>query len=242
MKKSGGDQYEFSAIGIIESCFKQKFAIPRQSGLVPQAQAKLILNPQYNHLEVVRGLEQYSHLWILFVFHQSLSNKRKLTVRPPRLGGKEKLGVFATRSNFRPNPIGQSVVKLDSIENQNNNIILNLSGVDILHNSPVIDIKPYLPYSDCVANAKAGIAHLPPEKEFSVTFSEIASKQLEDATARHGTDIAAFISELLAYDPRPAFYDEDSDTGVYASKILDFDLKWQITDKKVTVLELKVFN
>ncbi len=142
--------FRFAPIGIVRSCFREKFGIPRQPGLAPAARATLELLPPHNQPAAVRGLEDFSHVWLVFVFHGVPASRWQPTVRPPRLGGNRRLGVFATRSPFRPNPIGLSVVALDRIVTGQGRVALHLSGVDVLDGTPVLDIKPYLPYADRV--------------------------------------------------------------------------------------------
>ena len=163
-------------IGIIHSCFSEKFGIPRQPGLVPVARAILEMRPPYDRDEAVNGLETFSHLWIIFVFHANPKGKWQPTVRPPRLGGNRRLGVFATRSGFRPNPIGLSVVRLEGIRRYKNKLLLDLSGVDLLDRTPVLDIKPYLPYVDSVPDAIGGFADRRPASAVTVVFSDHANK------------------------------------------------------------------
>lgn len=135
--------FTFTPIGMIHSCFTEKFGIPRQPGLVPAAQASLAVLPPYDRDEAFRGIEQFSHLWIIFVFHGIAAGKWQPTVRPPRLGGNRRIGVFATRSAFRPNPIGMSTVALTGVRRQQDGFYLDLAGVDLLDGTPVLDIKPY---------------------------------------------------------------------------------------------------
>jgi len=229
---------QFKPIGHITSCFKQKFGIPRQPGLVKQATAKLTLLPEFSHPDIVRGLDQYSHVWILFIFHQNIQKKPKNTVRPPRLGGNERMGVFATRSNYRPNPIGQSVVALDEIEYFSDQIHLHLSGIDILDGTPVLDIKPYLPYADIVKEATAGFANLAPEKLFSVDFSDQSNSELSKYFDESTIDLKQIIIEMLATDPRPAHLQEDVDQKKYCFRLYNFDVSWYIDGKRIIVSEL----
>ncbi|OHC28177.1 MAG: tRNA (N6-threonylcarbamoyladenosine(37)-N6)-methyltransferase TrmO, partial [Pseudomonadales bacterium RIFCSPLOWO2_02_FULL_63_210] len=150
--------YSVSPIGFVRSCFKEKFAIPRQPQLAPAARGVLELVAPFDTGEAVQGLEQVSHVWLLFVFHQALEDRPRLKVRPPRLGGNKSVGVFASRATHRPNGIGQSVVKLDAVEPGR----LWLSGIDLLDGTPVLDIKPYVPYADSVASAYNRIADAAP--------------------------------------------------------------------------------
>ena len=140
---------QLNAVAICRTPYKQKFGIPRQPGLV-NAVGYIEFEPAFNHIDAVRGIEQYSHLWLLFCFHENLAQGWKTTVRPPRLGGNEKLGVFATRSTFRPNGIGQSVVKLHGVIQRKGKVCLVISGMDLLDGTPIVDIKPYIPFSDAI--------------------------------------------------------------------------------------------
>ena len=146
--------YRVTPVGFVRSCFKEKFAIPRQPQLAPAARGVLELLAPFDQAQAIEGLEQVSHVWLLFLFHQALESQPRLKVRPPRLGGNQSVGVFATRSTHRPNGIGQSVVKLEKVEPGR----LWLSGIDLLDGTPVLDIKPYVPYADCVTTATNQIA------------------------------------------------------------------------------------
>ena len=165
-------EYQLTAVGHIQSPYKQKFAIPRQPRLVPEAKAKLVFSSDFNREEFVRGLDEFSHIWLLFRFHETADKGYSAMVRPPRLGGNERKGVFATRATFRPNAIGMSAVKLEGIEYKNGQLSLLLSGIDLLDGTPILDIKPYLPYSDAMTDATAGLSATRPETDTSVEFSE----------------------------------------------------------------------
>lgn len=151
-------KFEIDTLGIIRSPYKEKFAIPRQPGLVKSARARLELLPPYDQPDVLRGIEQFSHLWLSFVFHQTMAQGWHPTVRPPRLGGNERVGVFATRSTFRPNPLGLSVVELHGVGRERGKLWLELGAVDLLDGTPVVDIKPYIPYADSLPDARGGFA------------------------------------------------------------------------------------
>ena len=161
----------FHPIGVVYSCFSEKFGIPRQPGLVPAARATLEILPPYDRDEAFRGLDDFSHLWIVFVFHGIDAEKWQPTVRPPRLGGNTRVGVFASRSGFRPNPIAISSVVLESIRRDHGKMVLELSGIDILDQTPVLDIKPYLPYADSIPDANGGYAGEPPRPSIAIDFS-----------------------------------------------------------------------
>jgi tRNA-Thr(GGU) m(6)t(6)A37 methyltransferase TsaA len=233
-------KYTLEPVAVINTCFPEKFGIPRQSLLCPSAVGELILLPPYNQKEAVAGLEQVSHLWLSFIFHQHVDKQWKPKVRPPRLGGNKKLGVFATRSSFRPNNIGLSVVKLESIEFRNKNnakqlagaqdpqVILHVSGIDLLDGTPVIDIKPYVPYADCVAAASNLMASAAPPS-LSVIFLESASLSLDNLAfnknKNNAADLKQLIIEVLQQDPRPAYHAVDS-ARIYSMFLYNFDIKW----------------
>jgi len=219
------DSFSFSPIGIISSCYKEKFGIPRQPGLVKAAKAKLVLGSNFKE-ECVRGLEGFSHLWINFVFHATQQQGWKPMVRPPRLGGNAKVGVFASRSPFRPNPLGLSLVELIDIEIRQSAVVLHLAGCDLMDGTPVLDIKPYLPYSDSIPGARGGFAENPPENRVTVNFSKEAKLQCKQASGRLGEDVELFVCQVLGLDPRPSYQKIDS-SRVYSMKLYDFDLKWQ---------------
>lgn len=229
--------FTFEPIGIIHSCFREKFGIPRQPGLVPEAKAVLELLPPYNRAEAVRGLEDFSHVWITFVFHACMDKQWTPTVRPPRLGGNRRLGVFATRSTHRPNPIGLSAVALERIETAPGVVKLHLAGVDLMDGTPVLDIKPYLPYSDSLPAASGGFAQAAPVEQFEVEFSKAARDRC-DAEKDRIPDLQALISRILACDPRPAYYGKGGGKGAFGVKLFDFDVKWEIDGNRVRVTDI----
>ncbi|MEW5757292.1 MAG: tRNA (N6-threonylcarbamoyladenosine(37)-N6)-methyltransferase TrmO [Pseudomonadota bacterium] len=224
-------------IGVIRSVFKEKFGIPRQPGLVDEARATLEILPPYNRPEAFRGLEAFSHVWIVFVFHECVREAWKPTVRPPRLGGNQRLGVFATRSTFRPNPIGLSPVRLERIEHAGEAVRLHLSGVDLLDGTPVLDIKPYLPYADAIAEARGGFAEDAPAAKLTVAFTPAAREKCAALeTAYPGLQL--LIEQVLAADPRPAYSGAGQGERVYGIKLLDFDLRFKIEGATAVVLDL----
>ncbi len=198
------NHYQFEPIGYIRSCFKQKFGIPRQPGLAPAAHATLELLPPYNRSEALKGIDGFSHLWIQFVFHQTADEGWRPTVRPPRLGGNTRIGVFATRSTHRPNPMGLSVVELRGVNETTSGCSLELGAVDLLDGTPVLDIKPYLPYSDALPDAKTGFAPISPE-ETPVHFSPAATRYCIEYEAERGRPLRALIEQVIGQDPRPAY-------------------------------------
>ncbi|MEZ4600004.1 MAG: tRNA (N6-threonylcarbamoyladenosine(37)-N6)-methyltransferase TrmO [Syntrophotaleaceae bacterium] len=228
----------FTPIGTISSCFKEKFGIPRQAGLVPEARGTLELLPPFNRLEALRGLEDFSHIWLVFLFHENIGRQWKSTVRPPRLGGNRRLGVFATRSPFRPNAIGLSAVKLERIEISGSRVILHLGGVDLLDGTPVLDIKPYLPYADSIPNATGGFAPLPPDQNIEVTFTAECLNKLRTLENSGFPRLEKLIVDTLGCDPRPAYYQNHPQKESFGLRMLDFDLRWEFQDDRIVVTDL----
>jgi tRNA-Thr(GGU) m(6)t(6)A37 methyltransferase TsaA len=225
--------YSVDPIGYVRSCFKEKFAIPRQPQLAPAARGVLELLPPFDQGDAVQGLEQVSHVWLLFLFHQALEDKPRLKVRPPRLGGNKSIGVFATRATHRPNGIGQSVVRLDKVEGAR----LWLSGIDLLDGTPVLDIKPYVPYADSVPAAVNGIASAAPES-IAVQWAPTALQQAQAHGLRLGEPLVALIEQCLAQDPRPA-YQKPSPEREYGAQFWDVDVRWHYPQSEVIrVLEV----
>lgn len=226
-------QHLVSPVGILRSCFKEKFAIPRQPQLAPAARGVLELLPPFDGGEAVAGLEQVSHVWLLFLFHQALKDTPRLKVRPPRLGGNQTLGVFASRATHRPNGIGQSVVKLDKVEAGR----LWLSGIDLLDGTPVLDIKPYVPYADCQLDARNGIAAAPPEL-IPVEWTPEALAQARLEGERLGEPLVALVEQCLAQDPRPA-YQKPQPERRYGARLWDVDVRWHYPEAgRIRVLEI----
>ncbi|MDC6381805.1 tRNA (N6-threonylcarbamoyladenosine(37)-N6)-methyltransferase TrmO [Pseudomonas graminis] len=212
--------YSVSPIGFMRSCFKEKFAIPRQPQLAPAARGVLELVAPFDQGDAVQGLEQVSHVWLLFLFHQALEDKPRLKVRPPRLGGNQSMGVFATRATHRPNGIGQSVVKLDKVEAGR----LWLSGIDLLDGTPVLDVKPYVPYADVIADARNGMAAAAPEL-IPVQWGDAALAQAREHGVRLEEPLIELIEQCLAQDPRPA-YQTPTPERRYGAQFWDLDVRW----------------
>lgn len=228
--------YTFETIGIVNSCYKDKFAIPRQAGLVPSATAFIELLEPYNNIDMVKGLDGFSHLWLSFIFHKHVGKGWNHMVKPPRLDGKQKFGVFATRASFRPNPIGLSLVKFESIEQTNKQLFIHISGADLLDQTPIIDIKPYIPYSDSIPNALGGFTDDIKESTHHIKYSLEAEKDCLSATLSY-PDITNFINQLLSLDHRAYYYKKID--KIYSTTIYDFDLKWRIIDTNVIIVSLK---
>ncbi|ANI02177.1 hypothetical protein C206_21459 [Pseudomonas putida TRO1] len=213
-------QHTVVPVGIVHSCFKEKFAIPRQPQLAPAARGVLELLPPFDQGDAVEGLEQVSHVWLLFLFHQALEEKPRLKVRPPRLGGNKSMGVFATRATHRPNGIGQSVVRLEGVEPGR----LLLSGIDLLDGTPVLDIKPYVPYADSVAGASNQMANAAPVA-IAVQWADNALIQAREHALRLNEPLVQLIEQCLAQDPRPAYQIPPSER-VYGVKFWDVQVRW----------------
>ncbi|BBH44790.1 tRNA (N6-threonylcarbamoyladenosine(37)-N6)-methyltransferase TrmO [Pseudomonas sp. KU43P] len=226
-------QHTVTPVGIVRSCFKEKFAIPRQPQLAPAARGVLELLPPFDQGDAVEGLEQVSHVWLLFLFHQALEDKPRLKVRPPRLGGNKSMGVFATRATHRPNGIGQSVVRLEGVEPGR----LLLSGIDLLDGTPVLDIKPYVPYADSIAGASNLMASAAPQA-IAVQWGDVALPQARAHALRLGEPLVELIEQCLAQDPRPA-YQVPAPERVYGVKFWDVQVRWQYPQADVIrVLEV----
>lgn len=231
--------FEFQPIGTIHSCFKEKFGIPRQSGLIPEARAVLEILPPYDRPEAFRELADYSHLWLTFVFHANLREGWKPTVRPPRLGGNRRVGVFASRSPFRPNPIGLSVVRLDGIDLAHGGVRLQLSGIDLLDGTPVLDIKPYLPYADAIPDARSGYAPEPPGQSLALSFGVQPEKVLAELPRERATDLRLLIRRILEQDPRPGYRRGRAERRRYGMRLLEFDVRWEVDSESIRVTRLR---
>lgn len=233
----------YNVIATLHSPYKEKFAVPRQPGLVPSAKAELEILPPYNDINAFNGLEDFSHLWLMFSFHKNaaVDGSEKTwspTVRPPRLGGNKRVGVFATRSPNRPNAIGLSLVEFHGIIQRDGKLFLSLSNIDLVDGTPVIDIKPYIPYADSIVEAKAGFAQAAPEKLLSVNFNEGALCDLEALPVEYNK-LQQFILEVLQQDPRPAYKKTKPDSKIYAMHLSDFNIKWQCSLETITVLSVE---
>ncbi|KAF1067919.1 MAG: tRNA (adenine(37)-N6)-methyltransferase [Pseudomonas citronellolis] len=229
--------YSLQPIGILHSCFKEKFAIPRQPQLAPAARGVLELLPPYDNADAIEGLEQVSHVWLLFLFHRALEDKPRLKVRPPRLGGNRTLGVFATRATHRPNGIGQSVVKLDRIEPGR----LHLSGIDLLDGTPIIDIKPYVPYADRVEGAFNAIADAAPPA-IAVHWEVAALASAHEQARRLGEPVVELVEQCLAQDPRPA-YQVPSPERRYGVRLWDLEVHWHYPEPgSIRILDVQPAN
>lgn len=220
-------------IGRVRTCYPEKFGVPRQAGLAPSATAELYFEPEFQREEAVRGLEGFSHVWLTFLFHLVPEEETRLSVRPPRLGGNERLGVFATRSPFRPNRLGLSVVRVTGIRTDDKcGPVLELSGIDLVDGTPILDVRPYLPYADALPNAVGGFASGAPER----VPVEVEAGCV-DAFAALPEVSRRVVRETLALDPRPRYHDEgDRD---YVTAILDHEVVWCFREGKVFIRAIR---
>lgn len=221
-------------IGHIHTDFPTKFGIPRQSGLVESLKGTITFEPEYRNPQCFRGLEEFSHIWLLWKFSKSEKEHWSATVKPPRLGGKKRMGVFATRSPYRPNDIGLSSVKLEQITfDETLGPVLHVAGADLMDGTPIYDIKPYIAYADCHPEATEGFAGKVKEKELQVEFPE-------ELLVRYPEEKRAAILGVLAQDPRPA-YDTD-ETRVYGVEFAGYDVRFTVKEEVLKVKELVKLN
>lgn len=217
-------------IAHIENDFPTKFGIPRQSGLVNSLHARIVMEPEYRNPDAFRGLEDYSHIWLIWEFSQAVRQKWSPTVRPPRLGGNVRMGVFATRSPFRPNPLGLSVVQLEEIVLHGANApYLTVSGADLMHGTPIYDIKPYLPHIDSHPEARGGFALPAAAHRLEVCFPEVWLEKVPES-------LRAGLTEVLAQDPRPS-YQHDTDR-VYGFPFAGLEVRFTVDGEVLTVCEI----
>lgn len=224
-------EQNFKMIAKINTDFPEKFGIPRQSGLVKGAKGVIEFEPEYRSVEAFRGLEGYSHIWVLWDFSKARRKTWAATVTPPRLGGKKRMGVFATRSPFRPNPIGMSVVKLDSIVlHEKKGPLLNVSGVDMLDQTPIYDIKPYLPYTDSVPEATDGFAGEVYGHALSVEFPEELLCQIPEKYRES-------LMEILRQDPRTAFIEDEA--RIWGITYAGWNVRFTVVGNRLSVCEVE---
>ena len=223
------EQHSIKVIARIRSDFPEKFGIPRQSGLVPELRAKIVFEPEFRNADALRGIEGFSHLWLIWQFSAAVRDTWSPTVRPPRLGGNERMGVFATRSPFRPNAIGLSCVKLEGVAQEDGlGSVLIVSGADLMDGTPIYDIKPYLPYADAHPEARGGFA--PAAKE--TIRVECAPELLESVPERQ----RAALLGVLAQDPRPQY--QDDPVRVYGMSFGGWDVKFRVRSGTLEVVSL----
>ena len=223
------EQHNINVIAHIRSDFREKFGIPRQSGLVEALRAEIVFAPEYRNPDALRGIEGFSHLWLIWQFSKAVRSDWSPTVRPPRLGGNARVGVFATRSPFRPNAIGLSCVKLLGLrEDPELGTVLQIAGADLLDGTPIYDIKPYLPYADCVPEAVGGFAPAAPESRLRVELPE-------SVRALIPVDKLAALSGVLSLDPRPSYHDDPE--RVYGIRFGGYEVHFRVRNGLLSVLD-----
>ena len=215
-------------IAKIKTDFPTKFGIPRQSGII-ENEALIIFEQEYRDEQALKGIEDFSHLWIIWKFSETETQGFKPTVRPPRLGGNKRMGVFATRSPFRPNPIGLSSVKLLGVVKTKDGVCLKVSGADLMDGTPILDIKPYLPFTDCHTDATGGFAESQINNNLTVILGEELAKKVP-------TEKLEILKTLLSQDPRP-HYIEDSER-VFGFYYMNFEIKFKVDKEILTVVDI----
>lgn len=216
-------------IARMRSDFPSKFGIPRQSGLVEELRSTIVFEPEFRNPEALRGIETYSHLWLIWQFSEAVREDWSPTVRPPRLGGNTRLGVFATRSPFRPNSLALSCVRLIGKEQTAEGTVLHVAGADLMDGTPIFDIKPYIPYSDCKTNAAGGFTDTAESFLLEVDFPPQLLNLLPDDKRNAAIGV-------LSHDPRPSY--QRNAERIYGLPFAGFDLRFRVEDNKLTVLEV----
>jgi tRNA-Thr(GGU) m(6)t(6)A37 methyltransferase TsaA len=216
---------EIKPVAKIYNDFSDKFAIPRQSGL-SEILSKIVFEKEFADISAIKRLDEFSHIWLIWGFSENIKESHSLTVRPPLLGGNERVGVFASRSPFRPNNLGLSCVKLERIENGE----LIVSGADLMNGTPIYDIKPYIPYSDCKSDATGGFTQT---REFNTLEVELDSELSEKLTEEQNKTLL----QILKNDPRPAYHEDES--RIYGFKFADFEVKFKVEENRLTVLSIE---
>ena len=217
-------------IAKIRTVFPTKFGIPRQSGIIGSLKGRIVFEPEYRNADAVRGLEEFSHLWLIWEFSEAVRDTWSPTVRPPRLGGNVRKGVFATRSPFRPNPIGLSSVKLEKIEiDPKLGPVIYVSGADLMDGTPIYDIKPYIAYTDSHPDAVSGFASKPAEYLLEVDFPDTLLNKVNP-------ELRESLIEVLAHDPRPQYHDDPE--RIYGMSFGGMEVRFKVVQKVLTVEEM----
>jgi tRNA (adenine37-N6)-methyltransferase len=234
-------------IAYIRTPYRQKFAIPRQPNLVTAAIGDIHFVEPCADPNVLRGLEGFSHVWLIFVFHETADKGWTATVTPPRLGGTERVGVFASRSPYRPNPLGLSVVEKVAVIQHGKELILRVRGIDLLDNTPILDIKPYLPYADSIPTASGGYAATAPGTAFverestigiTLKFSSNALKFI-GKTDKKDCELQTLITQVLQQDPRPAQHVRKHSDREYGMLLYDYNIRWRVDGNTIEVLSIE---
>ena len=239
LSKPSTEALTLTPIAITRSCFQDKFGVPRQPGLTRHAWADLLIQPPFDREDAFRGLESCSHLWLTFQFHEAIRAEWRPVVRPPRLGGNRKVGVFASRSPFRPNSLGLSVVRNEGLTRVEGQLILRIREHDLIDGTPILDIKPYLPFADALPDARIGWAESPPHERIPVSFTVQAEAQLAALDASDYPDFRGLIEDVVSYDPRPSFRRGREEERVYGAHLYDCNVRFRFTPGSVEVLSVE---
>ena len=224
-------EFSMKVIARIHSDFSSKFGVPRQSGLVDALESTVVFEPEYRSADALRGMEGFSHLWLVWVFDKAVRDTWSPTVRPPRLGGNERMGVFATRSPFRPNPIALSCVRLAGVEQtKEHGTVLRIRGADLMDGTPILDIKPYIPYADCHSDAEGGFAAAPAGETLGVVIPPQLLEKVPESRREA-------LRGVLAQDPRPHYHDDP--TRVYGFGFAGMEVKFSVDDGVLTVVDIE---
>lgn len=225
------DQINIQPIARMRSSFPSKFGIPRQSGLVESLRSTIIFEPEYRNADALRGLEDFSHLWVIWQFSEAAGKKWSPTVRPPRLGGNKRLGVFATRSPFRPNSLALSCVKIIGIEETSEyGAVIHVAGADLMDGTPILDIKPYIPYADCRPEATGGFTDTVDDFILNLDFPAELIKKVPE-------DLRESLLDLLTHDPRPSYQDDSN--RIYGMSFANLNIRFTVQDKTLTVCDIQ---
>jgi tRNA (adenine37-N6)-methyltransferase len=228
--------FQYTQIGVVRSCFTEKFGAPRQSGLVFDAPGVVELFPPFDDAEAFRGIEGFSHIWLFWHFHAIRTDGSwQATVRPPRLGGNRRIGVFASRSPYRPNPVGLSAVRLIRVSKEGGGLKLHVQGLDLIDGTPILDIKPYLPYTDAI-QASGGYASEAPSMR-PVSFAPEIAGRLEVLRQNGYPGLKELIANILGLDPRPAY---KTDKREYGMRLYDLDVLWRVDEDEFIVTDIRL--
>lgn len=225
------ETFTFRTIAHIRSDFPEKFGVPRQSGILKSLKSTIVFEPEFRNADALRGLEDFSHLWLLWIFSENIRNGFSPTVRPPRLGGNRRMGVFATRSSFRPNPLALSVVKIEKIEMSPDGPLVVVSGADLMDGTPIVDIKPYLPSADAISDASGGFTD-------KLNFTPLTVRFPQNELEKIPKEKQESLIKVLSEDPRPA-YQKDS-CRIYGFRFADWNVRFTVTENVLEVVGISL--
>ncbi len=235
--KPAEEALTLTPVATTRSCFRDKFGVPRQPGLTRYARAELVIRPPFDREDAFRGLETCSHLWLTFQFHEAVRADWRPVVRPPRLGGNRKVGVFASRPPFRPNSLGLSVVRNEGLVRLDGKLVLKIRDHDLIDGTPILDIKPYLPFADAIADARIGWAGETAPQQLPVCFSPQAQAQLAALPGERYPDLKELIEDVTSYDPRPSFRrGRQDEERIYGLHLYDLNVRFRFDEVGVVIL------